>query len=333
MFDLETLVNVADASWKGAAALTLSSAVVENIIHRFGLHAINPKSEAVESWRVAHDKNHHVGYCPKTYYQIPANLHAVLRFTEQYIPVIAKIGAAVGAVVGYLVSMPGLESTIEGIVGGAVGGTAAVLGYYGVYEFTHKYMHVIGERRIRIGNVVAAYVADKTVQELNESKESQSLKLDKYALDQMLDYVDDTISGKKVKLKPKIKKHIENVFAEQDVNINLNEVLAYTVKDVKEWEVKHLESITPEERKEYHSVRKTYRNLRRIWPFQRWERHHLVHHFGAPRENANVIAKWCDRLMGTLQKSSKKFLMETKKYRMRVNSYSNVVYDLPGDPQ
>jgi hypothetical protein len=289
------------------AATLVVSGPAEWAIHKYVLHA-NKKLREIPFMNKAatsHNDNHHSAYmAPEHYYRDLTNEHVLVHFAPSNVAQIAVGGALFGAGLGAVTPLSA--------VGGAIGGVIGTMTTYGLYEFTHHYMHVVGERRLEIGRVFGDLVEN--------GERSGKLRLPKPTLDALCTVVDDKLDGRDTSFK--YMQNCRDVLADQNYNFSeadLGELLAQTTKSVSEWEQDYLLSASSDEAKKYHSERKMHRLLRHSSLFERLDHHHFVHHrkYGA---NLNIVWMWFDHLIGTKEDSSPDALLANSKYWLCPNS-------------
>ena len=141
-----------------AVSLSIGSPA-EWAVHKYMLHA-SPRARRrvpfIEGSARGHNDIHHKAYNgPEHYYRDVTNEHEIIHFSPSDVGIIAAASAVVGAAIDRAIALaanaPEFKAENASFVAGAVAGTLA---YYGVYEFTHHYMHVIGERRLAINRVL-----------------------------------------------------------------------------------------------------------------------------------------------------------------------------------
>ena len=174
----------------GTGIALAASSPVEWAIHKYILHA-PPKHRTTKFIRhaaIAHNDDHHGAFkSPQHYYRDVTNEHVTVHFGKKDVALIAAItgAAGVGMHAAYQTIAEGqVEANPSGLlfVGGMVAG--AML-YYGAYEFTHHYMHVIGERRMTINKEFG--------NRLQDGNADGNLRFPKPVLDDFCNAVEDSL--------------------------------------------------------------------------------------------------------------------------------------------
>jgi hypothetical protein len=279
------------------------SAPAEWAIHKYLLHGKARHIPIVNAAASSHNDEHHRAYmAPEHYYRDITNEHVVIHFSPKNVAQIAAGGALFGAGLGALTPLS--------VVGGAIGGVLGTMTTYGLYEFTHHYMHVVGERRLQIGRVFGDLVEG--------GERSGKLRLPKPTLDALCTVIDDKLDGRDTHFT--YAQNCKEVLAAQGyADIHLDELLGQTTQQVREWEDSFFSTASNDEQQVYNRERKMHRLLRHSKLFEKLDHHHFVHHrkYGA---NLNIVWLWFDHLVGTKEDSSPQVLLAQKKYWLCPNS-------------
>jgi len=285
----------------GFAATKIIAGPAEWAVHKYILHSKTRPNKFIEKSSIAHNDMHHFAYmAPQHYYRDTTNEDVTVHFGAKDVALIAAGGAAMG---GAMSLIPGIGPAA------AVGSMLGTVSAYGLYEFTHHYMHVIGERRLDIGRVFGDYAEG--------GNRSGELLLPKPTLDSLCSFVDDKLDGRKTSFP--YSDNCKVVLAEQGITTDLDEMIGYTVGAMREKESEFAKTATKKEMRTYTVERKMNQILRRNGLFQRLDNHHFLHHkkFG---KNLNVVWMWYDHVAGTKMDSSPELLMSHKKYWLCPNS-------------
>jgi hypothetical protein len=283
-------------------ATLVASGPAEWAIHKYMLHGKARHIGFIRDAAISHNDNHHGAYlAPAHYYRDLTNEHVLVHFAPHNVVQIAAGGALFGTGLSMI-------SPIE-LAGGVIGGTLGTMMTYGLYEFTHHYMHVIGERRLAIGRAFGDIV--------EKGDRSGNLRLPKPTLDSLCTVIDDKLDGRETPFL--YEKNCQEVLASQGNNLDISTLMDRTYRAVREWESEFLESATTEQKKNYDRERKVHRFLRHSALFERLDNHHFVHHksYGS---NLNIVWMWWDNLIGTKKDSSVSELLANKKYWLCPNS-------------
>lgn len=314
---------------KGAITGFSLGSPVEWEIHRDMLHAKQPlrnKIPFIDKASRGHHDNHHGAYKgPAHYYRDITNENEVIHFAKSDVGIIATVSAVVGGALASAFYLSGEEKNIEGAIGFACGVLTGAMAYYGTYEFTHHYMHVIGSRRLEINRVFGDKIQG------GEKNRDGKLRISKPLLDDICNSiemaVDDISAGslyyteKRYELAHRIKKNVEaNI--KNDVNIasfDTDNLIHETLDVMLEREREVREHLSIMKRFRYAVEREVQSTLRNSSTFQRMDNHHFLHHFRYDR-NLNVVAPAMDYMMGTKEDSSVKRLTEDKRLWLCPNS-------------
>lgn len=304
------------------AGAAITSAIVSPAewgLHKYILHA-PPKrrtTRLVQRAAIAHNDEHHGAFkSPHHYYRDVTNEHITVHFGKKDVGLIAAIVGGVGASIHatyQLVSTGEIEPTPGGAA--FVGGMLAVaMGYYATYEFTHHYMHVIGERRMAInrefGNLLQGREPDG------------ELRFPKPVLDNLCNRIEDVIDGASSSILdpiiPAIEQYLKyntGFYQREDVG----NVIAETADAVGIIEQAHISGLSPKKRRRYKIDRWIQRRLRHSRAFEYIDNHHFLHHVHY-MHNLNVVFPGMDILMGTKKDSSIPKLLEEQRYWLCPNS-------------
>ena len=312
-----------------AVSLSIGSPA-EWAVHKYMLHA-SPRARRrvpfIEGSARGHNDIHHKAYNgPEHYYRDVTNEHEIIHFSPSDVGIIAAASAVVGAAIDRAIALaanaPEFKAENASFVAGAVAGTLA---YYGVYEFTHHYMHVIGERRLAINRVLG-----DTIQ---GGQRDGMLRFSKPLLDDICNTVEAHIdypyhfSDSDSSLISRLNKQIED---NSQLPMKKRPKLAYKHQEgaavlerteiaMAEREQEYRRDLTLSESFRYTISRRIQRTLRVSPLFQRLDNHHFLHHryYG---KNLNVALPLMDYLAGTKADSSFSALEENKSYWLCPNS-------------
>ena len=313
---------------------------VEWSIHKYILHA-KPKdrkrSRFLDRAARAHNDNHHGAYKgPAHYYRDITNENETIHFAKSDIGIIAGIASIIGATIDRsyaLVSAnPNFTGNNAAFISGVVAGS---LVSYSCYEFTHHYMHVIGQRRLAINRVMG-----DTIQG-GEDKRDGNLRLSKPLLDEICNTVEANIDRNAFKeprqflhypkevvsrLKGQIQHNIERE-ATRDLGRAIvavhpeqsSEVLSATTEQLLKREEEYRKTMGIKESIRNWLSRRVQGSLRSSPIFRYLDNHHFIHHYMYGK-NLNVAFPLMDKIVGTKEDSSPALLEEERKYWLCPNS-------------
>ncbi len=283
-----------------------------------------------------HSDIHHKAYRgPAHYYRDVTNEHATIHFSLGDVGRITGISAGVGFAVDRAYSALNKRSDFNLADGAFIAGTVAgTLAYYACYEFSHHYMHVIGQRRLSINRVLGNII---------QGESDEKLRFSKPLLDDICNAVEvhvDTRVGKSqpsfsidAALVRRLEEQIEYnrelgkatiALAENDGN----QILASTAGEMLEREEKYRASLSLLKKPLYWLDRQVQRQLRASPVFQYVDNHHFVHHMQW-LNNLNVVFPLMDVVARTKVDSSRAFLEENKQYWPCPNSAETAKFSIP----
>ncbi len=319
------------ASFLGGVALSISIASpTEWGIHKYLLHA-QKRNWLTRIPAQAHDDIHHGGYkAPAHYYRDITNEHVTIHFSPGDVGLIAAIAAAFGSAVdgAYILgSRKSIGIDDAAFVGGVVSGTMLC---YGCYEFTHHYMHVIGQRRLSINRILG--------DTLQGNEPDGKLRFSKPLLDDICDAIERKVDAYGEKDYPQIFSFEDSLLKrlEQQTAYNRRqnsqgeikplliqkdpeEALAHVTSAMVNQEDNYLHALSKSKRFKHKIGRRIQKHLRASRIFQYLDNHHFVHHIRYTH-NLNVAFPLMDKIMGTKLKSSRKVLEEDPRYWLCPNS-------------
>ncbi|HSU72281.1 MAG TPA: hypothetical protein VLJ21_00345, partial [Candidatus Binatia bacterium] len=153
-----------------ATPLFVLGSPTEWAVHRYLLHPETRNCLNRGSARGHNDLHHGAYNGPAHYYRDVTNEHEVIHFSPGDVSVIAAGGAVIGTALdrarAFVDKQPFGERNIA-FIAGALAGTMA---YYVAYEFTHHYMHVIGQRRHAINHELGRFIQGEPDGNLRFSK-------------------------------------------------------------------------------------------------------------------------------------------------------------------
>lgn len=296
----------------GLSATLGFSGPAEWAVHKYILHSQTRPNSFIDSASIAHNDNHHGAYrAPHHYYRDLTNEHVLVHFSKSDVAVIASGGLVFGGTIGAISPLSA--------IGTAIGSAAATMISYGLYEFTHHYMHVIGERRLQIGRIFGDLAEN--------GNRTGKLRLPKPTLDELCSTVDERLEGKN---KPFIyQDNCEERLSEYGISTPVDELLDQTVQEMRTWEKQYLAKVEPAEAKKYKTEQKMNRLLRNNTLFRKLDNHHFLHHRKF-NKNLNVVWTWWDSLIGTKEDSSIETLLNNKIYWLCPNSPDEEPFKLKG---
>lgn len=308
---------------------------VEWGIHKYLLHA-SPASRArsafINDASQGHDDNHHGAYRgPAHYYRDITNESETIHFSKGDVGIIASSAVFVGSVINLSHALLYHQTQFSASDGAFIAGVmAGTLGYYGCYEFTHHYMHVIGERRLSTNRVLG-----DAIQGGGEHRDG-NLRFSKPLLDDICtrieEHVDCSISrgvllNYPTALTERLEKQILTNTSSQDyvrpyiavAPENSRLVLDTTYQTMIEREQAYRAALSLKGKLLYSLDRKLQRTLRASPLFQYLDNHHFLHHrhYG---KNLNVVFPLMDYLKGTKEESTRSVLEENKSLWLCPNS-------------
>ena len=331
------------AYFLGGVAFSLSTASpVEWNIHKHLLHA-TPKQRKRMSFinkaSIGHNDNHHGAYKgPAHYYRDITNENETIHFSRGDVGLIAGSAAVAGLAInrGYselaaafkFSNNPGFGVEDAAFIAGTVGGTMV---YYGAYEFTHHYMHVIGKRRLSINRTLGDIIQD--------GDRDGNLRFSKPLLDDICNHVESEVDenlGKDTcefyfnpyllhKLDEQIKVNRSYDFngtsarAKVTVNHTSEETLNKLTNKMIHEEGKIRSGLNPLDKIKYFIDMKIQKHLRQSSLFSYLDNHHFIHHYRYG-SNLNVVCPMMDKVMGTKQDSTLNELEKNMCYWLCPNS-------------
>ena len=329
-----------EASLLAGAALSLGAASpAEWAIHKYMLHA-RKRNWLTRRPAISHNDIHHGGYrAPHHYYRDVTNEDIIIHFSPQYVGLIAGIATAVGAGIATVhnIASSGKQVGIEDVLfaGGVVGGTMA---YYGAYEFTHHYMHVIGRRRMAINNELG--------NALQGGKADDMLRFSKPLLDDICNAMEKNIDRgmrshpQKYDYDPALVKRLDDqirINADREPfgklvrphmeRMDAYEALQYTTDIMISLEEKWKSGMTKWGRAKYWLERKVQSVLRNSKMYEYIDNHHFLHHFRYLK-NLNVVWPLMDKLAGTKVDSSREMLEKDTNFWLCPNTTDKNKFDL-----
>ena len=329
----------------GGVALSISvGSPAEWMVHKYILHATprqRKRMSFIRNASIGHNDKHHGAYKgPAHYYRDITNENEVIHFSKKDVGVIAGVGGIIGLAAdrGYSAiagkSSFGVEDAA--FVAGMIGGT---LGYYGIYEFTHHYMHAIGKRRLSINRALGDIMQD--------NERDGNLRFSKPLLDDICSSVESRIDKpvskrlnkfyfepnliKRLEKQTKINRNNEfkgNHEAAKVSAKNSEDTLNQLVAEMLHREEELISKLSPSERTGHFLERKVQKYLRKLPLFQYLDNHHLIHHFRYG-SNLNVVFPLMDVLMRTERDSSGEELEKNRDYWLCPNSPDLELFSLP----
>jgi len=323
-------MNLLAGALLGVSAIPVAS-LSEWVLHKYGLHMPKEKRAGkplyiINMAEAHHDEHHRAFKGPAHYYRDVTNEDAVSEFSANDHKRIRNYSVATG-IAGALAidaiqgQAPGLVTAVSAAL---FAGTAIL--YDHTYEFTHHYMHEIGERRLHINRKLGEYV---------QGGESDGrLRLSKPLLDDICtiidNYVDKTtqLTREPFAFSPDITDKLRWQIAvnreRQRPRIETlpgseAALLDAVTRDVCIEEQEKKRAWSNEETRAYDRERRIQRILRNSRTFQFIDNHHFLHHFKLNR-NFNVVLPIIDMLFGTYEDSSKATLDEKQQYWLCPNS-------------
>lgn len=314
------------SSFLGGASVALSlGSPVEWGIHRWLLH---PKRRNMINRAAAHAHHdvHHGGYRgPAHYYRDISNENVTIHFSKGDVGLIAGIAGIFGSAFDgtYLAlkqKTPCMDDTF--FIGGFLTGTML---YYGAYELSHHYMHVIGKRRLSINKLLG--------DTLQDDQPDGKLRFSKPLLDDICDAVERHIDDYTAKDKPLIFPFKDEILLRLESQIANNKkkniikehfldsmnTLQQVTLNMLDSEENYRNSLSRKEKIKYWIERKVQKRLRASTIFQKLDNHHFLHHYKYLK-NLNVVFPLMDYAMRTKLDNSRKFLDENEKYWLCPNS-------------
>ena len=316
------------------------SSPIEWAIHKYLLHAMpknRQRNKFIENASRSHNDNHHGAYKgPEHYYRDITNENEVIHFSKSDVGIIAGISAVAGGIMtsGYsAMKWQNLDISDGVFISGVVAGSMA---YYGLYEFFHHYMHVIGQRRLQINRVLGDSIQGGI------EKRDGNLRLSKPLLDDIcneVEYMVDTSIKKRTKFELE-KGLIQRLDSQIEYNtktrkegisssISSREVIDSTIDIMIEREINYRNRIGTQERINHWGQRKIQSFLRNSAIFRYIDNHHFLHHYRYGK-NLNVVFPLMDFIMGTKTRSSKENLENNKKFWLCPNSPDVEVFKTKG---
>ena len=342
---IEELANAA-ANFAAGVALPLFvlGSPTEWLVHRYLLHP-EKRNFLNRASGIGHNDKHHGAYSgPEHYYRDVTNEHEIIHFSKGDVSLIAVGGLAVGTALDRVRSLSEKQPFGTNNVAFLAGMLTGTMAYYVAYEFTHHYMHVIGQRRLAI---------NRTLGTLIQESSDGNLRFSKPLLDDICNEVEwrvDRFAGKDV---PDIHYFPKNLIERLETQLNYNrthEADARAGKPLvllpKGDEEKALEELTElminretqyraqltrYQRFKYSIERYVQKQLRGSGTFQYIDNHHFVHHYQY-KKNLNVVFPLADKIFGTQVDSSKKCLEENKTYWICLNSPDVKKFELEPKP-
>lgn len=322
-------MNILAGVLLGASAVPVAS-LSEWVLHKYGLHMPKDKRAGkplyiINMAEAHHDEHHRAFKGPAHYYRDVTNENAVSEFSANDHKRIRNYSIATG-IAGAL-AIDAVQGRAPGLISAGAAalfaGTAIL--YDHTYEFTHHYMHEIGERRLHINRKLGEYI---------QGGESDGrLRLSKPVLDDICtavdNYVDEKVPRKQSynfneKLTDKLREQIGVNRERQQPRIQAlpgseGAILDAVTRDVYAEEENKRELHSSEEARAYNRERRIQRFLRNSRAFQFIDNHHFLHHFKLNR-NFNVVLPLVDMLFGTYENSSRATLDEKQQYWLCPNS-------------
>lgn len=310
-------------------------------IHRYLLHAsskFRKKNKFIEGASRGHNDIHHGAYkAPEHYYRDVTNENEIIHFAKSDVGIIAGVAGVAGGLFeragAFILNSGQFDTGSVLVIAGTIAGTMA---YYGCYEFTHHYMHVIGERRLSInrtlGDIIQGGVQNR----------DGNLRLSKPLLDEVCDAVEmnteEALRGifileKNARLEKyladnHIVQRLENQIeynrsrrkAIMPVKFNNAEDMLFKTQDIiVKNEGNYLNNLNWREKLMYNASMAIQKILRSSPAFKYLDNHHYIHHrkYG---KNLNVVFPLMDYFMKTKENSKSEFLEENKEYWLCPNS-------------
>lgn len=324
------------SSFAGGALAGLSlGSPAEWALHKEVLHASQKGRSQLDFIKYAaegHNDNHHGAYKgPEHYYRDITNQHEVIHFSKGDVGLIAGVSAILGGAINRaytLVSDQSLSQFDAGDGAFTAGVIAGAMGYYGCYEFTHHYMHVIGERRLSINRVLG-----DLLQGGKENRDGK-LRLSKPLLDDLCNTVEENIdrvcSGKEAQASAaplvqrlsdqirynRLSSHKPQLEADPQ---EASRIIYDTYDAMMDVEHDKRASLSAPQLILYALSREVQKNLRLSPTFQYLDNHHFLHH-KYYANNLNVVFPLMDYLTGTKKESSKAHLESSKNLWLCPNS-------------
>ncbi len=324
----ETSPFIMPAVYAASAYLTMIplTSFVEWGIHRFMMHA--PKSKRIPYFSKAqsesHNDKHHGAYkAPKHYYQDAWNDNIVSKFSWTEVAKIyaGTMGISFGAAALYNVvraKITGQPVAVDWTNDAAfmAGVTAAVGTYYGAYETTHDWMHVIGKERYKIHEVFA-----HAVQNTPDGK----LRMPKDVLDNMTNAIETIVdatlkNNAPIEIDSKLVLDVKHYLAHNRRNgVEMNDISSYSLlknvtHQMAEYERERRAKLTGFSRTTDTLRRKTMGYVRNSDWFKWIDNHHYIHHDVDPdKTNLNVVLPIADLTLGTRKDSSSAALRDESK--------------------
>lgn len=324
-------------SFVGGAAIGLSlGSPTEWNIHKYLLHASSQsraRSAFINGASRGHNDNHHGAYqAPEHYYRDITNEREIIHFSRGDVGIIASSAVFVGSMMNLSHALLYHQTQFSAGDGAFIAGVVAgTLGYYGCYEFTHHYMHVIGERRLSINRVFG-----DAIQGGKEHRDG-NLRFSKPLLDDIGTYVEENVDrafsrrslrDTSVALAERLKRQIlanisaQNYSASPYIEVAPEDschVLNATLQTMMEREQAHRAALSFKGKILYSLDRRLQKTLRASPPFQYLDNHHFLHHrhYG---KNLNVVFPLMDYLKGTKEESTRSVLEENKSLWLCPNS-------------
>jgi len=310
--------------------------IAEAVVHVQLLHKPPGKRRFFNRMSAQAHTDHHKAYHgAKDYYRNARNEHEVIHFSGKNVATIAGISLGISAGVGALVEkvapfLPGV--TPDNVSGYAVaaGFMAAAAVGYGGYEFSHHFMHVIGERRSYINEVLGDLIQG--------GNRDGNLRYSKPVLDDICNAVEANVDrfarkelperfSYKQSLVDRLERETESNRKKGDAvvaDVSLPDVLDTLTRTMVERERTLRASHGKRESIKYAVSRFTQRLLRTPtspigWHFRWSDNHHFVHH-SYWKKNNNVFGFLGDLVLGTRIPSSRKVLEATPHYYLCPNS-------------
>lgn len=308
-----------------ATPLFLLGSPTEWAVHRYLLHPETRNFLNRASAIGHHDKHHGAYNGPEHYYRDITNEHEVIHFSPSDVLKILGSAAIVGAGLDRarsLVDPQPFGAKNLAFIGGVLAGTGA---YYITYEFTHHYMHVIGQRRLAINRSFGAHLQEQPDGNLRGSKP---------LLDDICNVVERKADGETCSFGPKLISRVEELIKYNTSELHYNrvgkirvdveptdaeDILVQVAQEMQDREKLLCAGKTWWQRKKYGFGRFIQRQLRSSPVFQFLDNNHYMHHYKY-RKNLNVVFPLADIVLGTKADSSRKFLEENKAYWLCPNS-------------